>query len=74
MKTSVPEGLLNEGESLYGTANLSLLHHVSAALKAHCLFNRDVEYIVADGEIVIVDEHGSNHARSSLVRRDSPGH
>ena len=53
----VREGLLNEGESLYGTANLSLLHHVSAALKAHCLFNRDVEYIVADGEIVIVDEH-----------------
>ena len=38
----VREGLLNEGESLYGTANLSLLHHVSAALKAHCLFNRDV--------------------------------
>ena len=53
----VREGLLNEGESLYGTANLSLLHHVSAALKAHCLFNRDVEYIVTDGEIVIVDEH-----------------
>lgn len=53
----VRKGLLREGESLYGTANLSLLHHVSAALKAQCLFHRDVEYIVANGEIVIVDEH-----------------
>ncbi|MBO6554927.1 MAG: preprotein translocase subunit SecA [Pseudomonadales bacterium] len=53
----VRKGLLAEGESLYGTANLTLLHHVSAALKAHSLFARDVEYIVADGEIVIVDEH-----------------
>ena len=50
-------GLLAEGESLYGTANLTLLHHVSAALKAHCLYHKDVEYIVADGQIVIVDEH-----------------
>ena len=53
----VRQGLLAEGESLYGTANLSLLHHVSAALKAHSLFSRDVEYIVQGGEIVIVDEH-----------------
>lgn len=53
----VRQGLLAEGESLYGTANLSLLHHVSAALKAHSLYSRDVEYIVQDGEIVIVDEH-----------------
>ena len=53
----VRQGLLPEGESLYGTANLSLLHHVSAALKAHSLFSRDVEYIVQGGEIVIVDEH-----------------
>jgi preprotein translocase subunit SecA len=51
------EGLLTEGDSLYGTANLSLLHHVGAALKASCLYHRDVEYLVADGEVVIVDEH-----------------
>ena len=53
----VRQGLLSEGDSLYGTANLSLLHHVSAALKAHSLYSRDVEYIVQNGEIVIVDEH-----------------
>ncbi len=49
-------GLLNEGESLYDAANIRLLHHLSAALRAHVMFNRDVEYIVKDGEIVIVDE------------------
>jgi preprotein translocase subunit SecA len=49
--------LLQEGESLYGTSNLTLLHHVHSSLKAHCLFQRDVEYIVKDNEIVIVDEH-----------------
>ena len=53
----VKKGLLQEGESLYGTTNLSLLHHVHSALKAHCLFQKDVEYIVQDNEIVIVDEH-----------------
>lgn len=53
----VRKGLLAEGESLYGTANLSLLHHVSAALKAFCLYKRDVDYIVQDDEVVIVDEH-----------------
>jgi preprotein translocase subunit SecA len=51
------KGLLREGDSLYGTANLTLLHHVHSALKAHCLFHRDVEYIVQDNEIIIVDEH-----------------
>ncbi|MCZ6501787.1 MAG: preprotein translocase subunit SecA [Gammaproteobacteria bacterium] len=51
------KGLLQEGESLYGTSNLTLLHHVHSSLKAHCLFHRDVEYIVQDNEIVIVDEH-----------------
>tara|TARA_R110002072_G_scaffold2252_2_gene18584 strand:- start:47408 stop:50128 length:2721 start_codon:yes stop_codon:yes gene_type:complete len=49
--------LLAEGDSLYGTSNLTLLHHVHSALKAHSLFSRDVDYIVQDGEIVIVDEH-----------------
>ena len=53
----VRKGLLAEGESLYGTANLTLFHHVSASLKAHNLYKRDVDYIVAEGEIVIVDEH-----------------
>ena len=53
----VRKKLLNEGDSLYGTANLTLLHHVHAALKAHTLFSRDVDYIVQDGEIIIVDEH-----------------
>ncbi len=50
-------GLLDDGESLYGATNLNLLHHVHAALRAHVLFNRDVDYIVQDNEIVIVDEH-----------------
>ncbi len=53
----VKKGLLQEGDSLYGTTNLQLLHHVHAALKAHSLFSRDVDYIVQDGEVVIVDEH-----------------
>ncbi len=49
-------GLLNDGESLYDAANIRLLHHLNAALRAHVMFNKDVEYIVNDGEIVIVDE------------------
>jgi preprotein translocase subunit SecA len=50
-------GLLAEGESLYAASNLGLLHHVHAALKAHALFKRDVHYMVANREVVIVDEH-----------------
>lgn len=50
-------GLLAEGESLYSATNLSLVHHVSAAIRAHFLFQRDVHYIIHDGEVVIVDEH-----------------
>jgi len=49
--------LLAEGESLYSASNLSLLHHINSALKAHNLFHRDVEYIVQDGRIVLIDEH-----------------
>ena len=63
-------GLLKEGDSLYGAANLSLLHHVQAALKAHCLYHRDVEYMVQDREILIVDEHTG---RSMPGRRWSGG-
>ena len=49
-------GLLANGESLYSASNISLMAHVTAALRAHALFQRDVDYVVADGEIVIVDE------------------
>ncbi len=53
----VQSGLLREGESLYDTQNIMLMHHINAALRAHTLFHRDVEYIVKNGEVVIVDEH-----------------
>ncbi len=49
-------GLLREGQSLYDPANLGLFHHLNACLRAHALFQKDVEYIVRDGQIVIVDE------------------
>ena len=49
--------LMAENDSLFSAANISLLHHVNAALRAHILFERDVDYIVKDGEIIIVDEH-----------------
>jgi preprotein translocase subunit SecA len=50
-------GALVEGDSLYAATNLGLLHHVHAALRAHNLFRRDVDYMVQNGEVVIVDEH-----------------
>ncbi|HEX7036067.1 MAG TPA: preprotein translocase subunit SecA [Pseudomonadales bacterium] len=53
----VKMGLLEEGDSLYAATNLGLLHHVHAALKAHFLFKRDVQYMVVNNEVVIVDEH-----------------
>ncbi len=53
----IEAGALQEGDSLYGPANISLMHHVNAALRAHFLFQKDVDYIVKDNEIVIVDEH-----------------
>ncbi len=49
-------GLLAEGESLYDAANINLMHHFNAALRAHAVFHRDDHYIVKDGEVVIVDE------------------
>jgi preprotein translocase subunit SecA len=49
-------GILEEGGSLYDAANIRLLHHLNAALRAHAIYKRDVEYVVKDGEIVIVDE------------------
>ncbi|CAI3964969.1 preprotein translocase subunit SecA [Alteromonas macleodii] len=51
------EGMLPEGESLFAAGNISLLHHINAALRAHKLFAKDVDYIVKDDQIVIVDEH-----------------
>ncbi|MCP4598132.1 preprotein translocase subunit SecA [Neptuniibacter sp.] len=50
-------GLLEEGESLYAPQNLNFLHHVLAGLRAHNLYQRDVDYIVQNNEVVIVDEH-----------------
>lgn len=49
-------GLLSEDASLYDAANIGLMHHVTAALRAHVLFQRDVDYIVQDNQVVIVDE------------------
>ncbi len=50
-------GLLAEGESLYSAHNLGLLTHVYAGLRAHTLFNRNVEYIVQNGQVILIDEH-----------------
>jgi preprotein translocase subunit SecA len=49
-------GLLQEAQSLYDPANIRLMHHLNAALRAHALYRRDVEYIVRNGEVIIVDE------------------
>ena len=56
-KFLVEDQLLQAGESLYAAANLKLLHHVHTALKAHVMFHGDVDYIVQDGQVVLVDEH-----------------
>ena len=50
------EGLLSETDSLYDVANISLLHHINASLRAHALFQKNVDYIVRNGEVIIVDE------------------
>ena len=49
-------GLLAEGDSLYAVSNISLMHHLMVALRAHSLFHKDQHYVIQDGEIVIVDE------------------
>ena len=49
-------GLLQAGDSLYDPGNIRLLHHLNAALRAHSIYKRDVDYVVKDGEVVIVDE------------------
>ena len=53
----IDEDLLASDDSLYASTNLGLLHHVNAALRAHNLFNRNVEYIVQNGQVVLIDEH-----------------
>jgi preprotein translocase subunit SecA len=49
--------LLEEGDSLYAPSNLLMLHFVHAALRAHSLYKRNIDYIVQNGQVVIVDEH-----------------
>lgn len=66
----VEAGIMAEGESLYSPTNIMLMHHITAALRAHVLFTRDVDYIVKDGEVIIVDEHTG---RTMQGRRWSDG-
>ena len=59
---------------LYDPANMPLLHHVNQALRAHTLFRLDVDYMIKDGQVVIVDEFtGPADARPALERRPAPG-
>jgi preprotein translocase subunit SecA len=55
-KLMVQAGLIGDDQSLYDAANIALMQHLSAAMRAHSLYRRDVEYLVKDGEVVIVDE------------------
>src|SRR5690606_27828014 len=48
--------VLGEDDSLYDAANIAVVHHLNAALRAHALFQRDVDYIVRDGDVIIIDE------------------
>lgn len=64
------QGLLAPNDSLFSTNNIVLLHHVMAALRAHALFKRDVDYVVYNGEVVIIDEHSG---RKMEGRRWSDG-
>ncbi|MCV6626501.1 MAG: preprotein translocase subunit SecA, partial [Cellvibrionaceae bacterium] len=66
----IREGLLAEDESLYAASNLALLHHVHSAMRAHTLFQRDVDYIVQNNEVVLIDEHTG---RTMAGRRLSEG-
>ena len=62
--------LLQNDDSLYAATNLGLLHHVHSGLRAHVLFQRDVEYIVQEGQVVLIDEHTG---RTMAGRRLSEG-
>jgi preprotein translocase subunit SecA len=63
-------GLLSDGRSLYEASNITLMHHLNAALRAHSLFHKDQHYVVQDGEIVIIDEFTG---RQMIGRRWSDG-
>jgi preprotein translocase subunit SecA len=63
-------GLLKDGESLYDAANIALVHHLNAGLRAHAIYSKDVDYLVQDGSIVIVDEFTG---RTMAGRRWSEG-
>ena len=63
-----------KGESLYDVENVSVVHHVNQALRAHTLFTRDKDYIVRDGEVVIIDEFtGRMMPGPALFGRPAPG-
>ena len=66
----IKEGLLEQDQSLYQATNLGLLHHVNSALRAKHLFHRDVEYIIQEGQAVLIDEHTG---RTMAGRRLSEG-
>ena len=63
-------GIIKEGESLYSPKNLSIMHYFNAVLRANTLYQRDVDYIIKDGEIVIIDPHTG---RAMVGRRWSEG-
>lgn len=56
-KLLIAAGLMPEGDKLFSSSHIVLLHHVMAALRGHTLFKRDVDYVVDNGQIVIIDEH-----------------
>ncbi len=51
------KGLIKQGDSLYDAMNISLVHHLNSALRAHVLFSKDIDYIIKNNQVVIVDEH-----------------
>jgi len=69
-KLLTSRGLLKEGDSLYSATNLTLLHQLQSALRAHYLFHKEVEYIVQEQQIVLIDEHTG---RTMQGRRLSEG-
>lgn len=66
----IKAGLLSEGESLYDTSNIMLVHHLNAGLRAHALYQKDVDYLIDDGQVVIIDEFTG---RTMAGRRWSEG-
>lgn len=69
-KSLVKQGIIAEGETLYSAKNVTTMHFISAALRAHTLFHKDVDYMVKDNEVMIIDEHTG---RAMVGRRWSDG-